>query len=184
MPRLIQSIERDGLTNVQIVPGLSQEDYLSLVSEFDVGLISLDARLKTQNIPGKLLSYLHWGLPVLASINPGNDLFDLLHESRAGMCVPNGDDERLYRAALQLADDINLRNSMKINARRLLEQRFSVGSAVDNIFEHLSQARVLSPTSNFVSQLHSAELAGTVLVSPSKPGNRFLQPNEPMRRVL
>ena len=184
MPRLSKSIERNRLTNVRIVPGLTQEDYLSLVSEFDVGLISLDARLKTQNIPGKLLSYLHWGLPVLASINPGNDLVDLLHESHAGLCVPNGDDEQLCYAALQLADDANLRNSMKINARRLLEQRFSVGSAVDHVFEHLSQARVLSSSSHYISQLHSSELAERVLVSPSKQGTRFLQPNEPMRRVL
>jgi len=184
MPRLIKTIERDRLTNVQIVPGLSQEDYLSLVSEFDVGLVSLDGRLKTQNVPGKLLSYLHWGLPVLASVNPGNDLFDLLHESHAGLCVPNGEDEQLYRAALQLADDANLRNSMKINARRLLEQRFSVGSAVDHIFEHLSQARLLSSSNRHPSQLHSPELTEKVLVSPSKPGTRFLQPNEPMRRVL
>jgi glycosyltransferase involved in cell wall biosynthesis len=184
MSRLMKTIERDRLTNVQIVPGLSQADYLSLVSEFDVGLISLDARLKTQNIPGKLLSYLHWGLPVLASINPGNDLFDLLHESHAGLCVPNGDDEQLYRAALQLADDKDLRNSMKINARRLLEQRFSVASAVDLIFEHLSQARVLSSSSKCVSQLHSSELAEKALFSSPKSGTRLLQPNEPMRRVL
>ena len=184
MPRLSKTIERDRLANVQIVPGLSQEDYLSLVSEFDVGLISLDARLKTQNIPGKLLSYLHRGLPVLASINPGNDLFDLLHESQAGVCVPNGDDEQFYRAALQLADDTNLRNSMKINARRLLEERFSVDSAVDHIFKHLSQARALSSSNDHVSELHSPEPAERALASPSKSGTRFLQPNEPMRRVL
>lgn len=184
MPRLLRTIERDRLTNVQIVPGLSQEDYLSLVSEFDVGLISLDARLKTQNIPGKLMSYLHWGLPVLASINVGNDLFELLHQSQAGLCIPNGDDEQLYRAALQLVDDVNLRNSMKINARRLLEQRFSVGSAVDHIFEHLSQVRAFSSSSERVSQPHSPELAEKLFVSPAKQGTRFLQPNGPVRRVM
>ncbi len=165
VPRLAKIIKRDCMTNVQIVPGLLQDDYLSFVSEFDIGLISLDARLTTHNVPGKLLSYLHWGMPVLASVNPGNDLFELLQGSHAGLCVPNGNDEQLYRAALQLADDIKLRNSMKINARRLLEQRFSVDIAVDHIFEHLSQARVLSPSSKYdfaasvASQLHSSELA-------------------------
>ena len=44
---------------------MSQGEYLSMVSEFDVGLISLDARLTSHNIPGKLLSYLYWGVPVL-----------------------------------------------------------------------------------------------------------------------
>jgi O26-antigen biosynthesis N-acetyl-L-fucosamine transferase len=165
VPRLAKSIQRDYITNVRIVPGLPQDDYLSFVSEFDIGLISLDARLTTHNIPGKLLSYLHWGLPVLASVNPGNDLFGLFQDSHAGLCVPNGDDEQLYRAALQLADDARLRGLMKINARRLLEQRFSVGSAVDHIFEHLCESGRLSSRSRYkvsvpaVSQLQSSGLA-------------------------
>ena len=69
VPRLRAAIAARKLTNVQIVSGVSQQDYLSMVSEFDFGLISLDARLTTHNIPGKLLSYLYWGLPVLASVN-------------------------------------------------------------------------------------------------------------------
>jgi glycosyltransferase involved in cell wall biosynthesis len=138
--RLKNSITAHGLRNIDVLPAMSQEEYLSMISEFDVGLISLDARLTTHNIPGKLLSYLYWGLPVLASVNPGNDLFDLLNGSQAGLCVVNGHHENLVTAALQLADEPDRRSEMGRNARRLLEQTFSVEVAADQIVSHLQEA--------------------------------------------
>jgi glycosyltransferase involved in cell wall biosynthesis len=137
--RLKNSLAALALRNIQVLPGVSQSEYLSMISEFDAGLISLDARLKTHNIPGKLLSYLYWGLPVLASVNPGNDLFDLLDKNRAGFCCVNGDDERLVAAAEKLVDQPGLTLEMGRNARQLLERTFSVQSATEQIFTHLEE---------------------------------------------
>ena len=142
--RLQECIELNRVRNVQLLPTMSQGEYLSMVSEFDVGLISLDARLTSHNIPGKLLSYLYWGVPVLGSVNPGNDLFALLQESAGGFCFENGDDENLAFAALRLADDAMLRVAMGRNARRLLEQTFSVQHAVNQIFAHLDETGLIS----------------------------------------
>jgi O26-antigen biosynthesis N-acetyl-L-fucosamine transferase len=138
--QLKNSITALGLHNIQVLPAVSQEQYLSMISEFDVGLISLDARLKTHNIPGKLLSYLYWGLPVLASVNPGNDLFDLINGNRAGLCLANGEHDHLLTAAQQLADRSDLRAEVGRNARRLLEKTFSVEVAADQILAHLHEA--------------------------------------------
>ncbi len=128
-------IARRRLTNIQILPAVGQREYLAMVSEFDVGLVSLDRRLKTHNVPGKILSYLYWGKPVLASINPGNDLFELLREGGAGFCLENGDDAELAAAALRLADDCGLRDGMGKNSRQLLERTFSVRAAVEQIMK-------------------------------------------------
>jgi glycosyltransferase involved in cell wall biosynthesis len=142
--RLQKSIELNRVSNLQLIPAMSQDEYLSMVSEFDVGLISLDARLTSHNVPGKLLSYLYWGMPVLASLNLGNDLIALLKESAGGFCFENGDDANLALAALRLADDAKLRAAMGRNARRLLEQTFSVQHAVDQIFRHLHETGLVS----------------------------------------
>jgi glycosyltransferase involved in cell wall biosynthesis len=143
--RLKNSIAAHGLRNIYVLPAVSQNEYLSMVSEFDAGLISLHARFKTHNIPGKLLSYLYWGLPVLASVNPGNDLFDLLNRNRAGFCFVNGDHQSLMAAAQQLVDDPDLRFDMGRNARRLLEEIFSVQVAADQILAHLQDAGFVFP---------------------------------------
>ncbi len=142
--RVQKHIELNRVRNVQLLPAMPQGEYLAMVSEFDVGLISLDARLTTHNVPGKLLSYLYWGMPVLASVNPGNDLFALLQQSSAGSCIRNGDDENLAQAALRLVDDARLRAAQGRNARRLLEQTFSVQHAVNQIFTHLREAGLIS----------------------------------------
>jgi len=165
VPRLRKAIANRGLTNIQIVSGVFQDAYLAAVSEFDFGLISLDARFTSHNIPGKLLSYLYWGMPVLASVNQGNDLFRLLREGRAGFCIPNGEDEQFLRAALQLTDDIHLRPSMRANARRLLEKEFSVSNAADQIFNHLNAAgfgfhEFGTPVAGATGQFYPAEVAG------------------------
>jgi O26-antigen biosynthesis N-acetyl-L-fucosamine transferase len=161
---LKQSIVSQGLRNIQILPSISQSEYLSVVSEFDVGLVSLHPRLKTHNIPGKLLGYLYWGIPVLASINAGNDLSELLIKNRAGFCFVNGDDENLAMAAQKLANDSQLRSEMGKNARRLLEQTFSVEIAANQVFTHLRRAGFYFPHANSVlsvgmgSGYHGAEL--------------------------
>ena len=149
--RLDATIAERRLTNIRMLPPVEQREYMSMVSEFDIGLISLDRRLKNHNIPGKLLSYFYWGIPVLASINAGSDLFALLEGNQAGICVANGDDEGLRAAALQLANDPDLRHRMGRNGRLLLEEKFSVESAAQQILQHLPRSvlslepRVLLP---------------------------------------
>lgn len=133
VPRLKRLLAEKRLRNVQILQAVSPPEYLALLSEFDVGLLSLDQRLKTHNVPGKLLGYMYWCKPTLASINPGNDLFEILGKNEAGFCLLNGDDEGLCAAALRLANEPDLRCRIGKNARNLLERLFSVEAAVTQI---------------------------------------------------
>jgi glycosyltransferase involved in cell wall biosynthesis len=133
VPRLRRLLVEKSLHNIQILPSVRPPEYLAMLSEFDVGLLSLDRRLKTHNVPGKLLGYMYWCKPTLASINPGNDLFEILGKNQAGVCLLNGDDDGLCAAALRLANDPDLRSRMGKNARGLLERLFSVEAAVAQI---------------------------------------------------
>src|SRR5271157_1318039 len=133
VPRLEKLIAANDLTNIQILPAMTHSQYMSMLSEADVGLISLDRRLKTHNVPGKLLGYMNCAKPILASINPGNVLFEILENNQAGICLLNGDDDGLCTAALMLANNPELRITMGINSRRLLNELFSVEAAVRQI---------------------------------------------------
>jgi glycosyltransferase involved in cell wall biosynthesis len=137
--KLERMIAEKDLSNIQILSAVPQQQYMSMLSEADVGLISLDRRLRTHNVPGKLLGYINCGKPVLASVNPGNDLFEILEKDQAGFCLLNGDDDGLYAAALMLAKDPELRTSMGNNSRKLLERLFSVDAAVRQIMKHFQQ---------------------------------------------
>ena len=133
--RLKRLIAEKNLRNIQILSPMAHQEYLAMIAEFDVGLLSLDQRLKTHNVPGKLLCYMHGSKPTLASVNPGNDLFGIIEENRAGFCIANGDDENLCAAALTLANDPELRAKLGANSRRLLERLFSVNAAASQIVD-------------------------------------------------
>ncbi|HKX32131.1 MAG TPA: glycosyltransferase family 4 protein, partial [Blastocatellia bacterium] len=134
--RIEAQIAEKGLSNIRRLPAVPQEEYLALLSEFDVGLVSLDRRLSTHNFPGKILGYAYLSQPILGSVNPGNDLKDLLEVYQAGLCSFTGDDETLCANALALADDAALRLNLGGNARRLLEEKFSVTATARQILLH------------------------------------------------
>ncbi len=140
VPRLRALLDEKGLTNITFHASVDQETYLDMLSEFDVGLVSLDRGLKTQNFPGKILSYMDQSKPILASINPGNDLSDFLEKHDAGLVCINGDDDRFEAFARLLLEDEGLRRRLGCNARALLEDWFSVGRAARQILSHVGGA--------------------------------------------
>jgi len=133
VPRLKELIRARRLDNIHILPAVGQKEYLGMLGQFDVGLISLAGNLTTQNIPGKLLGYMYYSMPVLASVNPGNDLKGMLESHQAGLVSLNGADGELADQARRLASDGRLRETLGTNSRRLLEDVFSVKKAVAQI---------------------------------------------------
>jgi glycosyltransferase involved in cell wall biosynthesis len=126
---------RQGLDNVLFLPEVDPQQLRGVLRACDIGLISLDRRLRSHNIPGKLLSYLEAGLPVLASINPGNDLGQLIENGRAGRVVWNGEDQRFHQAAIQMIADKEGRSRMAEAARDLCRSAFSSNAVARQIVE-------------------------------------------------
>jgi glycosyltransferase involved in cell wall biosynthesis len=138
--RIRREIDRRGMTNMMLHPAVSQDEYLNIVAECDVGLITLRRDLKTHNLPGKMLSYMQMEKPILASINPGNDLSTILVAHRAGFTCDNGEDELLCESARRLAHDSALRQIMGKNGHRLLAEKFDVSVAARQITSHFSSS--------------------------------------------
>ncbi len=131
---LIQySIEREQLTNVTLLPSVSQNDFKQMLAEFDIGLFSLHRDHTTHNFPGKLLGYMVQELPILGSINRGNDLKHIVEDGEAGFITINGEDNKFYENALKLLHDAVCRKKMGENARILFENKFSVVDATQTI---------------------------------------------------
>ncbi|ABM02636.1 glycosyl transferase, group 1 [Psychromonas ingrahamii 37] len=126
------------LDNFTYLPSVNQEEFKHLLSEVDVGLFSLAHSHTAHNFPGKLLGYMVESLPILGSVNPGNDLLDIVREYDAGDIFINGDDKNLFEAAITYLDD-EYRNNKGNNATALLHKEFTVESAakdIVNIFSH------------------------------------------------
>jgi hypothetical protein len=98
-----------------------------------VGVVALDPRHKTHNIPGKFLSYMQSGLPVLATINAGNDLADLIQAERVGRVSTDHSVDTLQRLAEDLARELAGDTSMSARCRALSAKLFSPEAVVKQI---------------------------------------------------
>jgi glycosyltransferase involved in cell wall biosynthesis len=156
VPRLQAQIAARKLTNVLLHPPVDQRQYLGILAEIDVGLISLDRRLATHNFPGKMLGYLYHGRPILASVNPGNDLKGLVEQHQAGLIYLNPDDRQLRAGALELARSPHLREQLGRNGRRLLESKFSVTTAAEQILSHFPAPRLTDFSVSAAQQARAA----------------------------
>jgi hypothetical protein len=126
------AIDNDYMTNMTLLPSVDQETFKKMLAEFDVGLFTLDYNHVTHNFPGKLLGYMCESKPILGSINPYNDLKNIIESVNAGFIEINGNDKALYNHAVKLLDK-DERESMGKNANQLLNNTFSVQSAVNKL---------------------------------------------------
>lgn len=84
----------------------------ALLARCHAGIVALHPAHHTHNIPGKLLAYLHAGLPVLARVNANNDLVELVEREGVGLVVAGDDADLLHAHASAMADDEGLRKTM------------------------------------------------------------------------
>lgn len=130
-----EAIDSEALGNMMLLPSVSQEVYQEMLSEFDVGLFSLHRDHTTHNFPGKLLGYMAYEKPILGSVNPGNDVRQVIEDAEAGFITINGDDEAFMHNALVLLRNHERRMMMGKNARQLLSDTFSVEAACRQILK-------------------------------------------------
>ncbi|MDP2850898.1 MAG: glycosyltransferase family 4 protein [Sulfuricurvum sp.] len=132
-----EAIDKEHLSNITLLPSVSQEVYKQMLSEFDIGLFTLHKNHTTHNFPGKLLGYMVQGIPILGSINPGNDLKPVIEGANAGLISANGEDTIFLANALKLLHNDQYRKQTGENAKKLLEQTFSVEAAASHILNSL-----------------------------------------------
>ena len=110
------------------------------LSESDVGIISLSPNFRTQNIPGKLMSYLKYSKPVLASVNPGNDLVGMINGGNFGVSCIGRDKENFMSNVIFLAGDHKIRKSLGQNGKKFLNEYFDVKNAANQILKSINSS--------------------------------------------
>lgn len=131
-----------GLDNVTFFDEIDPTEIPGLYAQCHIGIVALDPRHKTHNIPGKFLSYMQAGLPVLASINPGNDLEEIILSEKVGRVCNDYSVDTLQRIALDLVDEVagNTTNNQAVpdRCKALSARLFSPEVAVKQILSALA----------------------------------------------
>lgn len=137
--RLREDAKVRQLDNVLFHDEIDPSEIPGLYKQCHMGIVALDPRHKTHNIPGKFLSYMRAGLPVLASINPGNDLAELIETERVGRVCTNYSADTLMLMAISLADEIISGAEMASRCHAVSARLFSPEAAATKIVMSLEE---------------------------------------------
>jgi glycosyltransferase involved in cell wall biosynthesis len=121
------------LDNVLFFEEIDPSEIPGLLAQCRVGLVALHPDHRTHNIPGKFVSYVQYGLPVLARVNGGNDLAGLIENEGVGRVYVGHSVDGLRRLAEELIDNDELRRSMSERGRQLGRRMFSPEMAARQI---------------------------------------------------
>ena len=110
-----------------------------MYAQCDFGLVFLDPRHQTHNIPGKFISYMQYGLPVLACINEGNDLFEIIRTNRVGHAVLGIKINMTISTIFEMVDNSDYDAEIPSNCRGLAKELFSSRAAVEQIADTFSK---------------------------------------------
>lgn len=125
------------LRNIIFFDEIDSTEIPSLYSQCSIGLVALDPRHKSHNIPGKFLSYMESGLPVLARLNDGNDLVDIIGANRAGAIYVGSDAGEFQMVANRLIEMLQHDPNMPSRCKNLAHTMFSTEKAAKQIISAL-----------------------------------------------
>jgi glycosyltransferase involved in cell wall biosynthesis len=132
-PKLVMEKASRDLDNVLFFDEIDPSEIPGLLAQCQVGLVALHPDHKTHNIPGKFVSYMQYGLPVLARVNAGTDIARLIEDEQVGRVYVGSSVNELKRLAEELMDNDALRQSMSERGKQLGHRMFSPDIAAKQI---------------------------------------------------
>ena len=124
------------IRNVSLFPTVSRREYLSIMSEADVGLVSLGKNMESNNYPLKMIGYMQLSKPILASVNKTNEIIQMIDDNNIGLVSIASDKDAFNKNLNDILIDSNLRAERGLNALNLFNNKFNVKVATSQITEH------------------------------------------------
>ena len=122
---------------------LDEVDLITLCQYYSqccAGLVFLDPAHQSHNIPGKFISYLEAGLPVVACVNPNNDLINIIKAGKIGLA---GDTINQLAAEMNaFIEDIQKDEGYKTRARHYYELHYQPSAIAKQVISAISRASI------------------------------------------
>ena len=134
--KIDEFFKKENLMNSKLFSHIPKGDYDLLVNTCDVGLIFLDHRFTIPNFPSRLLSYMQASIPILAFTDKNTDIGKVIEAGEFGYWAESGDLDGFQKCVDRMCSDPLLRETMGINARRYLEDHYTVKHSYEIIMKH------------------------------------------------
>ncbi len=137
---LVTMAEAMRLNNVQFIPFQPRERVPEVLATADISLVSLQPQVSGRSLPSKTFSYLASGRPIIAMVDEGSDVWNLITQAGAGLCIPPAEPGKLVEAILTLEASPDLRQQMADAGRSYAEQHHSHRQAAQRFASLLERA--------------------------------------------
>jgi colanic acid biosynthesis glycosyl transferase WcaI len=122
---LHQEASRLQLSHVRFIDFKPHFRLPEVLASADIALVTQKREVSDLSIPSKAFPILASGRPIVAVSDEGSDLFKLIHESQAGVCVVPNDGEALTTAISDLLAAPKVREDMSRRGREFAVQNHS-----------------------------------------------------------
>lgn len=136
--RLKYKAKLKNLKNTTFFDPIKSSELNDLLKRCHIGIVALDNRHKSHNIPGKFLTYINSGLPVLARINKNTDLEKIIKLNNVGKVYTGTKVEEFYECSENLLKNQKERVIMRENGFKLIKKEFSSRIATKKILQTFS----------------------------------------------
>jgi len=127
------------LINVLFVDEIDPDEIPDLYAQCIAGMVILDPKHKSHNIPGKFITYMQNGLPVLEIINQGNDLANIIRTEKVGQVCETQSIEEIEKLTEILLEQIETDKFLSTRCVSLFNRKFSAQGAVKQIVNALTE---------------------------------------------
>lgn len=107
-----------------------------IISCGDIGIVPYDDNYLWKNsVPAKFYEYCACGLPVIATVYDDSSLAGIIEEHQIGLTTPPMDENKLSEAITWLYRNMQLRETMGMRARKLIEEKFDRNKIADEFLK-------------------------------------------------
>jgi colanic acid biosynthesis glycosyl transferase WcaI len=131
--KMIEKVSEEKLTNVRFLGMQPKTVYPYIVASSDVGLVTLNSKVKTPVVPSKILSMMAAARPVLASMPLEGDAPKLIEESGCGICIGPEKPMQLAEKIVYLVENKDICEKFGEQGRDYVVRNLSLKKAVNDI---------------------------------------------------
>lgn len=131
---LQDQITKNDLSNITMLGRVNRTDYMSILSNADIGLVVTDANVTIPSFPSKTIDYMLTKLPIIASIEASSDYGDIIENViGCGLSSISGDAESFVKNLLRLKADNQLRHQMGNKGFKFFHKSMTTSKVIDKI---------------------------------------------------
>ena len=96
-----------------------------MIKKADIGLVSLSSNVYKYGYPGKIMTYLEQGKPIISVIEKESEIVKLMELENYGFCIPTLEPKKISEKLIEISENKSWKTKMSANAINAYKKYFT-----------------------------------------------------------